>query len=383
MILIDYWPLGRFQSQKTKTIFKNTTPILLWQLREKLPFFILSALFSIITVYAQYKPFGNSVEQIQQYFFPWEWQIANALVSFADYLEKTFWPFDLAAFYFFPDQPPLWEILSAMFLIIFISLAVISTRERIPQLLVGWLWYGITLIPVIGIIPILNLGARSEADRYTYLPSIGIGIMLAWGIPFLFQREHRHKKILLPIGTAIIIIFAVLTWQQCRYWKNSLDLVNHTLQVTMNNYQAYLIRGKAYYIMGQYQRSLEDCNEAIRLKPDFAAAYYNRGIAYDSLGQYQLAISDYSETIRLNSDYVNAYNNRGVAYAKLHQYKPAIEDFNEVIKMQPDSEQAYESRGIVYLSQGNKESGCGDARKACDLGNCELWQVVKNHGLCR
>jgi tetratricopeptide (TPR) repeat protein len=417
MILLDYWPLKRLQLPKTKTVFKDTMPIPLanqtdapketpdknmhpdcerkslaknisaiipvWQLREKIPFFILSAFFSMITIYAQYKPFGNSVKQIQQYFFPLEMRMVNALVSFANYLEKTFWPFDLAAFYVFPDQPPLREVLSATSLIFFISFAVIVTRKRIPQLLAGWLWYGITLIPVIGIIPILNLGARSEADRYTYLPSIGIGIMLAWGIPFLFQREHLRKKILLPIGTAIIFIFAVLTWQQCRYWKNSLDLVNHTLDVTKNNYQAYLIRGKAYFMMGQYQRSLEDSNEAIRLKPDFAAAYFNRAIVYDSLGQYQLAISDYNETIRMTSDYVNAYNNRGVAYAKLNQFKPAIEDFNHVIKLQPDLEQAYESRGIIYLSQGNKESGCRDARKACDLGNCELWQFVKNHGLCR
>ncbi len=416
MILLDYWPLNRLQFPKTKTVFKDTIPtplanqtdapketpdgntyytgeqtssekkmagiIPLWQLREKIPFFILSAVFSIMTIYTQYKPFGHSPEQIQQYFFPLELRIANALVSFANYLEKTFWPFDLAAFYVFPDQPPLWEVLSATFLIFFISFAVIVTRKWRPQLLVGWLWYGITLIPVIGIIPILNLGARSEADRYTYLPSIGIGIMLAWGIPLLFQRKNTRKKVLFPIGIAFILFLAVLTWQQCRYWKNSLDLVNHTLKVTKNNYQAYLIRGKVYYIIGQYQRAIEDCNEAIRLKPDFAAAYYNRGMAYDNLGQYQRAIADYNEVIRLNSDYANAYHNRGVAYAKLNQYKLAIEDFNEVITLQTNLPMAYQSRGFVYFNQGEIDLGCQDARKACSFGCCEFLETAKSQGIC-
>ncbi len=419
LLLLDYWPLGRLQDQKTIAVVKGTTllytkqnvnqinsrkenpdgntydtrePALsekkmagiipLWQLREKIPFFILSAVFSIMTIYTQYKPFGNSPEQIQQYFSPLELRIANALVSFVGYLEKTFWPFDLAAFYVFPDQPPLGQVMGATSLIGVITITVILNMKRLPPCLVGWLWYGITLIPVIGIIPILNLGARSEADRYTYLPSIGIGIMLAWGIPLLFQREDMRRKVLFPMGIAIILFLAVLTWRQCGHWKNSLDLVNHTLKVTKNNYTAHLIRGKVYYIVGQYQRAIADCNEAIRLKPDFAVAYYNRGMAYDNLGQYQRAIADYNEVIRLNSDYANAYHNRGVAYAKLNQYKLAIEDFNEVITLQPDLPMAYQSRGFVYFNQGDIDLGCQDARKACSLGYCELLESAKSHGVC-
>jgi protein O-mannosyl-transferase len=375
MILLDYWPLGRFQPKKGRLI--------LWQLREKASFFVLSAVFSIMTIYTQYKPYGTSVKQLQQYFPSFSSRIANALVSFVTYLEKTFWPYDLAAFYAFPDQPPVWQVLGVALVIIVISAVVIAAVKRLPYLLVGWLWYTITLIPVLGIIPIVNVSASLIADRYTYLPSIGIGIMLAWGVPFFIKSEDMRKKILFPAGIAILVILSVLTWRQCGYWKNSMELVNHTLQVTKDNYLAHMIRGKAYYVLGQYQRAIADCDEAIRLKPDFAAAYFSRGVAYDNLGQYQSAIADYSETIRLKPDYVPAYKNRGLDYGKyLGQYKNAIEDFNTIIKLQPNYARTYHNRGIAYLAQGNKELGCRDARKACYLGDCELFETAKRQGLC-
>jgi tetratricopeptide (TPR) repeat protein len=168
---------------------------------------------------------------------------------------------------------------------------------------VGWFWYLGTLIPVIGLV---QVGKQAMADRYTYLPSIGIAIMLAWGIPLLFPREDMRKKILFPAGIAYLTILAVLTWQQCGYWKNSAILFNHALQVTKDNYLAHNARGITYGELGQYQRAIEDFNKAIGLKQDYADAYYNRGVAYVKLGQYQLAIEDFNETIRLKPDYEEA-----------------------------------------------------------------------------
>ena len=332
MILLDYWPLSRFQSKQGNSI--------LWQLREKLPFFILSGVFSIITIYARYyaeNPFVN--------YFPLCSRLANALVSCVIYLEKIFWPHNLVILNFFPAKIPIWQVFYSALLIIVISAAVIITVKRLPYLFVGWLWYVITILPVLGIIPFGNLGM---SYHHTYLPSIGIVIMLAWGIPLLFPGERMRRKILLPAEIIVIVILAVLTWQQCSYWKNSITLFNYTLQVTKNNFLAHNYRGAAYAILGHYQLAIEDYNHAIRLKPNYTEAYYNRGNAYFSLGHYQLAVEDYNYAIRLKPDYAEAYNNRGGA----------------------------------YFRQGNNKLGCHDVQKACELEGCIGLKWAKKEGYC-
>jgi Flp pilus assembly protein TadD len=444
MILLDYWPLGRLQLQKigpnlndvvpvstnqerkkTKskkgTLKKNISSphdqklsdtkvmgiIPLWQLREKIPFFIFSAVFSILTYYAQHKP------SIKDYPFSLESRLANAPVAFVTYLKKTFWPHDMAFLYPFSEHLPIWQVMGAALLIILISAAVIATVKRLPYFFVGWLWYAITILPVIGIIQV----GDPMADRYIYLPSIGIAIMLAWGVPSFIKKEEIRKKILFPAGIIILAILAVLTEQQCGYWKNSTALFNHALQVTKDNYLAYNARGVVYAKFGQYQQAIEDFNEAIRLQPVYANAYYNRGLAYaisgqyqraiddyneeirlqpvyadayyyrgtayDKLGQYQRAIEDYNEAIRLKLDSSFAYYNRGVDYVKLGRYQLAFEDFNEAILLKPDYADAYNGRAIACLSQGKKELGCRDAQKACDLRNCIALELAKAKGDCR
>jgi tetratricopeptide (TPR) repeat protein len=407
MILLDYWPLNRLQFNGRKLsgakIFKIIPS---WQLREKIPFFVFSAVFSIITLYAQYKP---SVKD-----FPLGSRIANATVSFVTYLEQIFWPHDLAVFYPFPDKLPVWQVWGAALLLIVISAVVIVMIKRLPYLFVGWLWYATTILPVIGIIQI-NIAAM--ADRYTYLPSIGVSIMLAWGIPLLFPRADMRKKILFPAGIATLAILAFLTWQQCGYWKNSFELFNHALQVTKDNYLAHDGRGIIYGKLGQYQRAIMDFNEAIRLKADYVKSYNNRGLAYAKLGRYQQAINDYDEAIRLKPDYtkaynnrenaykdlgrqegemkdfnkaghlqsdnVNAYNEKGNAYYKYGRYQLAIENYSEAIRRQPHNILAYNNRGLAYLLQGEKILGCRDAQKACELGSCRVFELAKSRGYCR
>ena len=410
MILLDYWPLDRLQlhkiganlpdlvpvstnqgRKKTKSkkvaLKKNISPaydqnlsetkvaeiIPLWQLREKIPFFIFSAVFSILTYYAQHKP------SIKDYPFSLGSRIANAPVSFMTYLEKTFWPHNLAVVYPFSEQLPVWQVMGAALLIIFISAAVIATVKRLPYLFVGWLWYVITILPVIGIIQV----GDPMADRYIYLPSIGITIMLVWGVPSFIKSEEIRKKILFPVGIAILAILAVLTWQQCSYWKSSIALFNHALHVTKNNYLAYNARGVIYAKFGQYQQAIEDFNEAIRLQLVYANAYYNRGLAYANSGQYQRAIEDYNEEIRLQPVYADTYYYRGNAYANSGQYQQAIEDYNAAIRLNPDYGEVYNNRGVAYFIQGNKELGCRDAQKACELGKCKILEMAKGKGDCR
>jgi hypothetical protein len=364
MILLDYWPLKRFESQKSN--------LFLWQMKEKTPFFVFSTFFVIITRIAQ--------PNTKTMMFPLSSRLANATVSFVTYLEKTFWPHNLAVFYPFPEQIPLWQVLGAVLLIIIISVAVIVMAKRLPYLFAGWLWYSITILPVIGII---QVGIHGMADRYTYLPSVGIGVMLAWGIPSLIKNEEIRNKLLFPAALAFLTIMSVLTWQQCGYWKNSIELFNHTVQVTKNNHKAYKQLGYAYGMIGQYQQAIDNYSEAIRLKPVDLMAYTGRGIAYIYLGQYQSAIEDFNKALKLQPIYTSGYNYRGKAYNYLGQYQQAIKDYSNAIRLKPNYADAYNNRGIAYFNQGNNEIGCSDAQKACARGVCEALEMAKSKGYCR
>ncbi|MDM7988550.1 MAG: tetratricopeptide repeat protein [Smithella sp.] len=402
MILLDYWPLGRFQHQK-----KN---LIAWQFKEKTPFLILSMIFTCLTIYARHKTNGNN------FHIPLISRLANAPVSFFTYLEKTFWPYDLAVFYPFPSQIQTWKILGIFLLILFISLSVILMIKRLPYLFVGWSWYTITIMPVIGLI---KVGDFAMADRYHYLPSIGIAVMLAWSIPLIFSDEPARKKILWPIAIAFLTILSLLTWKQCGYWKNKFELYNHALSVTKNNYiaydgwgtclfddgnieeainnfskaiminpfyyNAYKNRGIAYFKIGDYHRAVEDFNKAIQTRPndtDNALYYYYKGYIYNQLGQYQTSINNYNEAIRLKQDFVDAYNNRGSIYFKLGLYQLAINDYNKAIHLNRHYAEAYNNRAFVFIHQGKKELGCLDAKKACNLGNCRILEGAQVRGLC-
>jgi tetratricopeptide (TPR) repeat protein len=444
LLLLDYWPLGRWRNDMLVPVKSRSHLIgrLLW---EKAPFISLTIVSIIMTIWAQNK--GGAVMTMKQ--VPFFVRVLNAVISYVSYLGKTFSPVDLAVFYPYKYPFPLWQILASCFILIGITVVVIYAIKKLPFLFVGWFWYLGTLIPVIGLV---QVGSQAMADRYTYLPSIGIAIILVWSIPLLFPREDMRKKILFPAGIAYLSILAVLTWQQCGYWENSIKLFNHALHITKDNdlvhtnlgvalmaegkieeaidhynkaihitpdyVEAYNNRGSAYSELGQYQRAIEDYNRALRLKSDYAdTIYYNRGNAYNKLGQYQMAIQDFSNVIRLNPTYFNAYNNRGFAYvnlgqyqmaiedynkalllkpdnveaygnrgaiyAKFGQYQPAIQDLNKAIQLKPDYTPAYNNRANVYFNQGNNKLGCCDTRKACELGNCKLLDAANTKGLCR
>jgi tetratricopeptide (TPR) repeat protein len=348
MILLDYWPLKRFESQKSNLIF--------WQLTEKLPFLILSAVFIIITIFAQHDPSGT--------YFPLVSRLANAPVAFVTYLGKTFRPHDLAVFYPFPSHIPIWQVIGATFLIIVVSAIVIIKAKRLPYLFVGWLWYTIILMPVIGIV---QVGNHSMAERYTYLPLIGISIGLAWGVPLLFPGKDIRKIVLFPITIAILLVLAVLAWQQCGYWRNSISLFDQTLRVTKDNYIAHGSLGIALFKEGKTKEAIDHYNKAILIRPDYSKPYDSRGIAYDKLGQYQKAIEDFNIAIRLNSEYAASYNNRGTAYYKSGQHQQALEDYNMAIRLKEDYADAYNNRGIVYSELGQYQKAIEDFSKAISL----------------
>jgi tetratricopeptide (TPR) repeat protein len=341
------------------------------------------------------------------------YRIAVAPFAFLNYLGKIFWPHHLTVGYPFLAQPPFWITMGSCLLIIVISMAILSAFNRYPYLLIGWLWYSITILPIIGIIPI----GDPMADRYIYLPSIGIGIMMAWGMPDLMENRNLRKKILLPAALIFFIIMSGLTWKQCGYWKNNFILFSHALRVTKNNFMAhghlgmalfeagkaeeamghyqeairvkpnyvnaYNNRGIAYANLGRFRLAVEDFTKAINLQSNCAQAYYNRGNLYYKFGQYQQAVHDYNAVIRLRPEHLESYYNRGLAYIHLGQYRLAVNNFNQAVQLKPDYADAWNNRAFVYLSLGNIASGCHDAQKACALGVCATLNAARGRGYCR
>jgi len=399
MILLDYWPLKRFESKKEN--------VLLWQIKEKIPFFACSA---IIIFFLLYSP-----HQQEAIFKPFSLlsRLANAPVAFMTYLVKTFWPHNMAVFYPFPSSIPAWKVFIASLLITVVCIFVIVKLKRLPYLFVGWGWFAVAIAPVIGIIQISLTAPYAMADRYHYLPSIGIAVMLAWGVSHLFNGKNKHKNILFPAAVSIFILFSFFTWRQCGFWKNSESLWEHALKVTKNNFMAhgnfgfvlmsqgktqealdhfqqalrlkpdhvllYLNRGGAYAELGFYENAFADFNKAILIKKDFAASYQCRGIIYSKIGQYRKAVEDFNASLRLKPDDANAYHQRAKAYTGLNLYQPAMKDFNRAIALHPDNADFLNSRGNLYFNLNQYQRAAADFDKAVRL-NPQSAEAYSNRG---
>jgi hypothetical protein len=339
LLLLDYWPLQRFGERKPADPGYKWSLIypLLW---EKVPLFVL-AIFSSIVTYVVAQSEGYILNEALSPVV----RIGNAFISYIAYIGKMIWPSNLAVFYPHPEVLIHWQVFGSVLLLIAITLVVIWRVKRSPYLTTGWLWYIGSLVPVIGIV---QAGGQAMADRYTYIPLIGLFIMVAWGVPDLLKKWNYRKELLLTASVLSILCLSVVTWTQVGYWQNNFTLYDHTLKVTDNNY----------------------------------LAYHNRGAAYNGLGNYTQAIDDYSVGIEIKPYLADAYIGRGFAYAGLRNYRQAIEDLNRAIEITSSSAEAYTNRGNVYLGQGDKISGCRDAQKACELGNCKLLEIAKGKGDC-
>jgi Flp pilus assembly protein TadD len=392
LLLLDYWPLQRFHEKKSnqeirtevhrpvsvdkqkgtakkkyaeKVEAKADKPAdskyrltfirpLLW---EKIPLFALTALSSIVTYVAQQK--GGAVVSIEA--FPLSDRIANAFVSYVIYIRKVIWPNDLAVFYPHPGLLPAWQVMGAVLVLLFVTLTVIWAAKRIPYLAVGWLWYVGTLVPVIGIV---QVGSQARADRYTYIPLIGLFIMAAWGIPELLKKWRFRKELLFTSSALSLLCFFIVTWTQVGYWQNSITVFSHALEVTAHNSRAYINLGAAYNDLGNYRKAIEVCDEAIKLDAKLEKAYYNRGLAYSRLRNHKQAVGDYDRAIEIDPRHAKAYNNRGIAYDILGNHRQAIGDFDRAIVTKPKYAEAYYNRGIVYGRLGNYKQAIGDFDRA-------------------
>jgi hypothetical protein len=343
LLLMDYWPLGRLRlhslsTPKQSNLRIRETPLfpLVW---EKVPLFALTAVSSVVTFYAQLGPIA-SLDKL-----PIDVRVTNALVSYVSYMGKMIWPQRLAVFYPHAGMPPMWQVILACLLLVGITVFAIRTARRSPYLPTGWLWYLGTLVPVIGIV---QVGAQSMADRYTYIPLIGLFIIVSWGTADLVKRWRYQRHILSISGGVVLLALAIGTWSQARHWQNSVTLFTNALDVTSNNYLAHYNLGKAYGELGRFQEEFKEYQETIRINPRFARAHYNIGVLFGKMGNYSEELKAYERAIRLQPDYAKAYSNLGVVYAEKGLYAKAIRAFKEAVRLNPDDRVAQQNLRMAY-----------------------------------
>lgn len=291
LLLLDFWPLCRFRFQSSgdnpETRQKLTALRLVF---EKVPLVILIVISICITIYAQQQI--GAVVPLKVVSL--KIRIANALISYVSYIWKMIFPSKLAIGYMYPSFP-WWKIVGAVLILISISFLAIKTTRRKPYFIVGWLWYLGTLVPVIGLV---QVGPQSMADRYSYIPLIGIYIIIAWGVPELLEN-WRHKKIWFSaLAIVTLSIFTAITWKQIGYWKNTITIFSKALRVGSDNYIAHYHLGKTLFYQGHVKEAIYHFQEALKIDPTQASDNYYMGLALSSQGNFQEAIPYFQEAVR-------------------------------------------------------------------------------------
>lgn len=371
LLIFDYWPLVRLRE-----------PRIVW---EKVPLFALSAAASAVTYFVQRA--SGAVHAVAP-----SGRVENALISYVTYIEQSFWPTRLAVFYPYPHSIATWRAVAAGGVLLAVSGCAIGMRRTRPYLLAGWLWYLGMLVPVIGLV---QVGLQSHADRYTYLPLVGLSIMVAWGAAEVVERWAKEFPGLRSAAAAVAVLFcavcAAMAWNQVGHWRNAETLFQHAIDVTRDNWVAEGALGDHLMkVPGRRSDAVEHLEAALRLKPDYPLASTNLGVclaeaglceaaiprfeaalrvdpnlaeASNDLGsclmgsgQYTTAISYFKAALRSDPDYVNAHLNLGRTLAALPGHsQEAIAQFEAVVRLRPDNEVAHHNLGVLLAGLGRTE----------------------------
>ncbi|MDI6688750.1 MAG: tetratricopeptide repeat protein, partial [Desulfobacterales bacterium] len=365
LLLLDFWPLSRFRSTGNKQQARGCQIFiaLVW---EKIPLFVLSAVSSLITFLVQQH--GGAVASLE--FFPLKIRIANAFVSYISYIGKMIWPLNLAAFYPYHEWT-IGQVVASGLLLLCLSAMVIWASRKFPYLVTGWLWYLGTLFPVIGLV---QIGMQSMADRYTYIPLIGIFIILAWGMSDISVRWWRRRIVLVILSCVVFVSFMVCTWLQVRHWQNGVTLFTHAINVTHNNSVAYCALGYALEKQDKLNEAIFHYSKSLQINPYFAVAHNNLGTALARKGNAKEAIYHYYEALRIDPNYAGAYYNLGKIFVNQGKIKEAILNYSEALRFNPNMAQALYNLSWITATHENKEFRDGIeavklSAKLCKLTN--------------
>jgi len=368
MLLLDYWPLRRFEP-----LTPNSRLSTGWRLvQEKIPFLVLSLASSVVTVIAQ--KHGQAVLTLEQ--LPFNERLQNAVISYARYLGKAFWPANLVVPYPFPEQWPAWEVVLSLLLIIGLGAAAFGLRRRWPFLLVGWFLFVGTLVPVIGL---LQVGSQSMADRYTYLPLVGIFIAVVWGVGEAQSRWRVPKTLTVPGAGLVLAACVIVTRNQLSYWQNSETLIRHTIAASKNNAFAYYDLGCYLEDMGQVAAAMDNYRMAIQLRPTYAKPLNNIGKILADEGHLDGAIDYYSRALHLDPEHVATLNNLGAALAEKRQFTDAMAMYEKALRLDPNFVYARYNLGIALETQGRWEEALAQYAEVLRV-KPDYWQAHNNLG---
>jgi len=357
LLLLDYWPLGRIDGARSSTARQVLRLAI-----EKLPLTALSAVSSVVTFLAQRGAIGWT-EQL-----PVSARINNAIVSYVIYIRQMFWPAKLAVFYPHPEHRlPMWQTGMALTILVGITVAALVVRKKTPYLVTGWLWYVGMLVPVIGLV---QVGWQGHADRYTYLPQIGLYIAITWAVAD-WSATWRLQRIALSIAEVLILgALTWLTWLQTAYWRNSETLFSHALAVTNNNDVALNNLGILYLEKGQLDDAISRLQAAVDLRPENGPAHNNLAKAMLQKGDTAGAMIHYREFLDIEPQNVEARNILGTALIQQGRATEAIAQWQEALAIQPDNGNA--ASNLAWAFATCPEDSMRDGPRAVELAQRAL-----------
>src|SRR6266705_3460014 len=343
LLLLDYWPIKRIVDSRS-----------FWRMTfEKLPLFALSIASSIIAFLLQERSTG-SIAQL-----PFIWRLQNALVSYVTYIWQMFWPADLAVFYPHPeDHLALWQVIISAAILLGMTLLIFIFRRSRPYLLVGWFWYLIMLLPVIGLV---EVGLQGHADRYTYLPQIGLYLAIIWLVADVSSTLRHRKEILVAAASIIIVSLAGCAWKQTTYWRNSETLWTHTLAVTKHNDVAHTNFGMLLTERGQLDDALSHFQAALDVRSSSAHSHYDLSLALihgdianalAGKGRLDEAMLHLREAVKFQPDYADAHYNLGTALFQKSELNEAIAEYRTTLSIHPYDAGAHTSLGNALVQKG-------------------------------
>jgi tetratricopeptide (TPR) repeat protein len=353
LLLMDYWPLRRFQFASGGLAHKplkarnfgRSASVPFRLVREKVPFLALAIVSGIVTLIAQQA--SGAIQSLDA--LPLQMRFANTLTAYVIYIGKMIWPSRLAVFYPLPGTWPLWQPAGAVTFLVCVFVLVIREARRRPYLAVGWLWYFVTLLPVIGLV---QVGSQAMADRYTYVPLIGLFIIIAWGVPEL-TASWRHQRLVLSVSTGVVLsALMILTWSQVGRWRNATELFDHALNVTTNNYVAENNLGLALAKEGRFNEAIARYSKALQIHPQYPDALNNLGAALSEQGRSEEAIQRFSEAVRIAPNFLDAHYNLALSLVKEGRLEEAASHLSTALEIYPDDVEAHNSLGFIMYRQG-------------------------------
>jgi protein O-mannosyl-transferase len=349
LLLLDYWPLDRM----------NLRWRLVW---EKAPLFVMSAAASIVTVIAQGS--GGSLAGLG--WLSMGFRVENAAISYVAYAVKMVWPSGLSVFYpLNPASLPIWQAVGAILVLASVTVLVLRCGRRWPYVAVGWLWYLITLMPVIGLV---QVGWQAMADRYSYITLTGLFIIIAWGIPDLLARRNTTLRRLLPASAvALIVILGACTWFQVAVWRDSYSLFDNAVKVTKDNCLAYNNRGSALVQQGRHEEAINDFSRAIEIQPSYADAHSNLGFSLIAIGQVNQGIGQLLTALRLGFDTPATHSNLAYGYYRLGRFDLATRECLITLRLDPAYSIAHNTLAAILGQQGKLDEAIMHMKSAAEL----------------